>query len=1109
MRCLSASWALALVLYVTPPVNSAEDDKPKPYEPKVSGPSEEAQKAQKTIRLAEGLHVELVAAEPLLANPVSFYADHQGKFYIAETFRHSEGTTDTRSHMYWLDDDLACRTVEDRVAMYKKHLGKEFDDYAKESDRVRLLVDKDGDGKIDTSTVFAEGFNAVPDGIGAGLLAYKGDVFFTCIPKLWKLRDTNGDGVADVRTALHHGYGVHVAFIGHDLHGLRIGPDGKLYFSIGDRGLNITQDGRSIYSPDTGAVLRCNLDGSELELFATGLRNPQELVFDQYGHLFTGDNNSDGGDRARFVHLVEGSDSGWRIGYQYLEGPYRRGPWNDEKLWYPRWDGQAAYIWPPIANLGDGPSGLTYDPGTSSLPVAFKDHFFLCDFRGASGQSGIRSWALKQSKLGYEIIDSTQPIWSVLATDVDFGPDGDLYITDWVEGWPKPGKGRLWKVGGTSTENAAKVKEVKNLLAAGTKDLKIAELAELLAHADQRVRQEAQFEIVNRGDVYTFTKALASGSPMAKLHAIWGLGQLGKKDLKGLPSVVDALSQPDAHLREAAATVLGNNTYLPAFDALVSRLKDEEPMVCLAAAVALSKLKKSEAVGPILAMVQDNKDQSLYIRHGGIVALTALADVPTLARAATNTSRSVRLASVVSLRRLGRPEVADFLADSDPAVVLEAARAINDAEINDATGSLAKLADRSELPEPLLRRVINANLRMGGSQSAKRLAALAIQGKIPDTMRVEALVALGDWAKPRGRDRVTGLWRPIAERPIDDAALALKAILPQVLAAEGIASSVQIAATEAVARLAIRDAGPLLVKLVGDTKLGDRDRIAALKALETLVDPRLADVAKLVLTDTKPRVRSEGLRVIAKLEPAKALPLLGGMLESGTARDQQAAFSILGDVKAPEADALLTKSLDDLIGGKTSAEVELDILEAAGKHPSLSARVADFENTRAKNDPLSAWRECISGGDATKGRDIFFNKGAVQCLRCHKAEGRGGEVGPVLDAIALRGDRRYLLESIVLPNAKIAEGFETVVAAKLDGQVITGVLKGQNDKELRLMTAEAKLIVIPKSEIEEQKRGDSAMPTDILKSLSKSEIRDVVEWLSTLKSAKDADAHGK
>src|SRR5207249_7124243 len=140
----------------------------------------------------------------------------------------------------------------------------------------------------DKSTVFADDFHRAADGIGAGLFARRGTVWFACIPDLWLLRDPKGGGKADVQKSLATGFGVHVSFLGHDLHGLRMGPDGRLYFSIGDRGFNVTtSDGRRLACPDTGAVLRCNPDGSNREVVAIGLRNPQELAFDEYGNLFT------------------------------------------------------------------------------------------------------------------------------------------------------------------------------------------------------------------------------------------------------------------------------------------------------------------------------------------------------------------------------------------------------------------------------------------------------------------------------------------------------------------------------------------------------------------------------------------------------------------------------------------------------------------------------------------------------------------------------------------------------------------------------------------------------------------------------------------------------
>ena len=154
--------------------------------------SDEGQKAIRSFRVPAGLKVELFAAEPLLANPVAFCIDEKGVAYVAETFRHSDGVTDTRNHMDWLDDDMACRTVADRVAMYKKYLGSKFESFNVQHERVRRVVDRDGDGRADASTVFADGFNDPASGIGAGVLARKGDVYYTCIPGLWKLRDTRG-----------------------------------------------------------------------------------------------------------------------------------------------------------------------------------------------------------------------------------------------------------------------------------------------------------------------------------------------------------------------------------------------------------------------------------------------------------------------------------------------------------------------------------------------------------------------------------------------------------------------------------------------------------------------------------------------------------------------------------------------------------------------------------------------------------------------------------------------------------------------------------------------------------------------------------------------------
>ena len=128
-------------------------------------------------------------------------------------------------------------------------------------------------------------------------------------------------------------------------------------------------------------------------------------------------------------------------------------------------------------------------------------------------------------------------------------------------------------------------------------------------------------------------------------------------------------------------------------------------------------------------------------------------------------SPSARMGVLLAMRRLGDPEIARFLKDADPRLVLEAARAINDVPIDGAMPALADVPMSSDAPVPMLRRVLNAHLRRGHAEDAVALAEAAGRADLPAAVRVQALEMLGHWASPPGRDAVMGLWRPIAPRP--------------------------------------------------------------------------------------------------------------------------------------------------------------------------------------------------------------------------------------------------------------------------------------------------------------------------------------------------------
>jgi quinoprotein glucose dehydrogenase len=1092
---------LVLVLASALPLLPERGGEKKTYNPPVAGPSDDGLRTLKRLSLPAGLKADLYAAEPMLANPVAFCFDEKGRLYVAETFRLNDGVTDNRGHMNWLDADLASRTVEDRLAMYKKFLGKQYDRHSIHHDRIRLLEDTKGAGKADKSTVFADGFNRPADGLGSGVLARGGKVWYTCIPDLWLLRDSKGTGKADVKQSLHTGYGVHVSFIGHDMHGLRFGPDGKLYFSIGDRGLNVrTREGKVLDYADTGAVLRCEPDGSELEVVAYGLRNPQELAFDELGNLFTGDNNCDTGDAARVVYVVEGGDSGWRIGYQYLRWPNAAGPWNSEKLWHLPFAGQSASIVPPVAHLANGPSGLTYNPGVTLLLREYDRHFFLCDFRGSGGGSGVQTFKVRPKGASFAMTDARQFVWSVLATDCDFGPDGGFYISDWVEGWNKTGKGRIYKVFDPARQKDPAVAEVKSLLADGFTQRPPAELAKLLEHANMRVRQEAQFALADKGtaSVSVFAEVARKGQPqLARLHAIWGLGQIGRKSPDALRTVAGLLKDEDAEVRAQGIKVIGQARWAAGRESLLEALKDSEPRVRFIAALGLGKVGKAGDVPAVLEMVRANADQDVYLRHAGVMALTGIHDLPALRTAAKDSSASVRLAVLLALRRLKDPEVAQFLKDGEAQIVLEAARAINDEPVPTALPDLAALITQTGLSDPLLYRVLNANFRLGEKKNAEALAAFAARSDVPAALRLEALKELGQWDRPSGRDRLIGVWRPLGPRSAETAKEALKPALGGLFSGP---DQVRQAAARLAADLGIKEIGPALFALAEEKNRPAQVRVEALKALETLKDGRLGEAMQSALKDPDPRVRTQGRRLLAKAQPVKALQEIREVLDRGGVAEQQGAFSILADIPGRAAEEVLSAQLDRLLAGKLPAEVQLDLLESAAKRDGeVKGKLAHFDARRSPKDPLAKYRESLAGGDAEQGRSIFFDKAEVSCLRCHKVNGVGGEVGPDMTGIGAKQSREYLLESIVEPNRQIAKGYETLVVELRNGQVKSGILKSEDAKEVRLMTAEGQLIAVPKADIEERLSGKSAMPEDLTRHLSPRELRDLVEFLAALK----------
>lgn len=1020
--------------------------------------------ARRKLKIAAGVDASLWAADPHLANPVALSLDEKGRVYVAECWRRHTSTLDIHMRKEWLDDDLACRTHQDQVAYHRKRLGEKAKEWKVESERIRILEDRSGTGRADHAVTFSEGYQELCEGIGAGILVRDGEVWYTCIPNLWYLKDTDRDGRADVRKALHTGFGVHLGASGHDMHGLRFGPDGKLYWSHGDRGFHVEAEGKVFSFPDGGGVFRSNPDGSELELVCVGLRNPQELQFDQYGNLFTGDNNiskaPDVGETCRWTYVVEGADYGWRIGYQFMQ---TGGAWCAEE----QWKLEAGYQVPYVARLGHGPSGVTYHPGVAAIPDRYRDHFFMCDYPG-----GLYAFRMKPKGASFEMVGLEKFLWDVQAPDAEFGPDGAMYVADWVGMWDKVDKGRIWRLADPERMKDPAVLEVKKLIGEGMKERPVDELLRLLSHADQRVRQAAQFELAARKESAALARKTDKAQPqMARIHAIWGLGQLKAKE-----PLLPLLDDADAEIRAQAAKTLGGLRTVLAYDRFVAMLRDESPRVRFFAAMGLGKIGKRAAIGPVIEFLRANNSEDRMLQHAGIMALTGIDDLEGLQKAGKDPSAAVRMAALVAMRKLNRTEASAFLKDADPKLVLEAARAIYDTPIAEALPALVGLTRDRKAPPRALLRAINAAHRLG---KVEPVATVASTRDFPPEIRVEALKILGEWDRPLGRDRLMGLWRPVPARPRRDAVDYLQVSIGRILQ-EG---PVEVASEGArvAAAFGIDGLGDLVREWLRDRTRSSEARASALRSLAELKDPGFAKDVVLALDDPQEAVVREAVRLLPQAAPADGAARLQKIAASdGSTAVRQAAIASLA---ALGADGPLAAMLDRGV----PAALQLDLVEAAAKRPALKEKAANLQPS------------LLDGGDAASGRRIFFERGDVQCLRCHAVGDQGGQVGPPLTKIAEQKTREYLLEAIVEPNKAIAEGWGQVAVQLQSDAVEVGRVAKETDAWLMLVLPDGRQKAIPKADIKARKTALSAMPEDLVKQLSKRDLRDLVAFLAGLK----------
>lgn len=1091
--------------------------------------SELAQNIKKTVNveLADGLDLSLWASDTLVQAPIAISIDEKGRIYYTKANRQHNSEFDIRGHRHWITASISFQTIEDR----RKFLRETFREGSEESERVLKDLNKDGildwrdltvekeqiwvvedranTGLADWTQLYLEDFHEEITDVANGLEAHNGEVFICVGPDMWRTKDSDNNGVADQRASISRGYAIHIGFSGHGMSGAKIGPDGRIWWGIGDIGMNVVdKEGKQWAYPNQGVIVRSELDGSNFEVYSAGLRNTHEFVFDQFGNLISEDNDGDHrGERERLVHLINGSDCGWRTNWQV--GKYsdpknnRYKVWMEEKLHLPHWEGQAAYILPPISNYVNGPTGMVYNPGTA-LSEEWYNHFFVAEFRGSPTNSPIHAFTLKPKGASFEL-DSTQiVVQGLLPTGLDFGPDGALYFADWIDGWSPNKGGRIWKLDIPGEVNSAIRKETKAFLEADFSEKNEGELAKLLAHQDMRVRQKAQFTLVERGtkglDTFLNT-ARGSKNQLARIHSLWGIGQLARQNPDYAKYFLDFLEDKDSEIITQSAKMIGDVRFKEASNGLISLLKHPSPRVQLYATEALGRTQDAQGSEGIIEMLIANNDQDIWLRHAGAIALARIGKAEELANLNTHPSQALKLAVVVALRRMKSPFVSKFLGDKDELVVAEAARAINDdLSIEEALPALADLLkNTTSANEVILRRAINANLRVGTEKNIKILSDYASDKAHPEAMRAEALDALSTWGELSVFDRVDGRYRGEIKREEAPVRTIVQSIVPDLLNENN--QDMQVAAAKSVARLQIKNSEERLFNLIKNSASSEA-RKAALETLYALESQFLDEGLSIALADQDKALRSVALEILpqSKLEEEVAVSLLEKVLERGEIIEKQAALSALGNYKGEKAIQVLERSLDTFIAGNLAPAIQLEVIEAVEnqKANNLMAKLNEYQEALPKDDPLALYKVALEGGNAREGRQVFYNHEAAQCIRCHAVFEVGGNAGPGLAGVGSRLSPEKLLESMVAPSASLAPGYGMVSLKMPDDEVVTGIVMEENDSQIKLKIGKAEIREINKNDVLERRDIPSSMPA-MGNVLTKREIRNLVAFLKTLK----------
>lgn len=1023
---------------------------------------------------------------------------------------------------------------------------------SREGGPLLLILDKDDDGLVETVTTYCDEIKSCQ-----GVLPLNGQVFavgdgpeghgFYC------LSDDDQNGEADEVKLL---FGFKETLGEHGGHAPVLGPDGLIYLVIGNHATpSVEYDAASPYhhyyegdlvgpryedanghaagvKAPGGAVLRTNLDGSSVQIFAGGLRNPYDIAFNREGELFTYDADMEWDvglpwyRPTRVNHVIAGGEFGWRSGWA-------------------KWPAYFVDSLGAVIETGRGsPAGLEFY-NHRQFPARYQNALFACDW----SQGRILAIHMVPGEGSYtaksEVFLEGHPL---NATDLAVGPDGWLYFCTGGRG-TEGGIYRIVWTGIVPTQPVLsgvleairqpqlqsawarqKIATVQQSLGADWGRQLVA-VAESPRHsAADRVRALELMQLVGP---FPTTKLLVTLSADqhadVRAKAAYLMGIHTDSSTRGRLEAL--LSDRDARVRRVACESLARGGYTPPAAGLARLLGEKHRAVAWAAARALQNLPSDNWAryvidAPTPAAFLHGAHALLAINPPDATLDAVLTRASDLMRGELSDPEFVALLRVLQLGldrgRLVRknvPELCRQLADEYPAnEPLDREQRID----RELIRLLAYLQEDSILPRalaelkrnlPIEERVhLAAYLRFlkSGWTTDQKLTLLEFY---EEAHLVEGGHSFAGYIDNLARDFVADFSDEQKSQVLAHATrfphhtVWVLASLPE---NPGEATIDQLLALDKrLQRLDSPDAKRLGTAIVAVlARSGDAKAMAHLREQFDEHPERREDLAmglaQVPTGDNWPYL----LRSLSVVEGVAAQEVLNQLYASDRLTDEAEPVRQvilcglrLGDNGGALAVKLLAKWLGDDVSGEDDG---WDKALAAWqtwfeeKYPDETpARLPkEAETAKWSYQELLGYLTSAEGesADASAGANVFQK---AQCAKCHRFGGRGEGVGPDLSMVSQRFQRKEILESILFPSQVISDQYMSKTMVTSSGKTYTGLLAPAGDNAVVVLQSSGEKVTIANDELAETAPSKvSAMPEGLLNSLTLQEIADLFAYLN-------------